>query len=73
MARRRPRGVADPRRAAFRSTRGDQLALPAPPMARPAPVVRLSSCLRSRAACGFGCGRRLARAQLGHVPLQLGR
>lgn len=68
-----PGRVADPRRAAFRGTRSDQIALPAPPKARPAPVVRLFSCLRSRAACGFGRGRRLARAQFGHIPLQLGR
>jgi len=73
MLRRRPSGVAHPQRSAFRSTRGDQLALPAPRKARPALVWRLSSCLRSRTACGLGRGRRLARAHLGHVPLQLGR
>ena len=73
IPRRRPGEVADPWCAAPSSTRGDQLVLPAPPRVRPAPVVRLFSSLRSRAAFGLGRGRRLARAQLGHIPLQLGR
>jgi len=73
IPRRRPGGVADPWRAAYSGARRAQPALPASPRVRPAPVVRLFSSLRSRAVFGLGRGRRLARAQFGHIPLQFGR